>query len=138
MLDADVDKISERPYTHLSGGEQQRTHVARALAHDSAVIVLDEPTNHLDLRHQHQLMQLLKHLAHKEHHGTSVFVALHDLGLAARYCDELVVLHGGTVAAAGPPEEVLSSALPAEVFEIDAQLVTSPRGVAMLGCAGLV
>ncbi|MGP6173888.1 ABC transporter ATP-binding protein [Corynebacterium sp. A21] len=138
MADADVAGISDRRYPTLSGGERQRTHVARALAQDAAVLVLDEPTNHLDLNHQHQLMQLLGHLAHEGHHGGSVLLALHDLGLAARYCDEIIVLHRGGIAAAGPPAEVLSSELLAEVFGIRGQLHTSPQGTLMLECIGPV
>lgn len=138
MADTDVAAIAVRRYPTLSGGEKQRTHVARALAQDAGVIILDEPTNHLDLHHQHQLMQLLGHLAHESHHSGSVLLALHDLGLAARYCDEIIVLHQGGVAAAGSPEEVLSAELLAEVFGVRGQLQVSPQGILMLECIGPV
>lgn len=136
MADSDVSGIAERSFATLSGGERQRTHVARALAQDADFIVLDEPTNHLDLPHQHRLLRLLRHFAHEEHHGAGVVLALHDLALAARYCDRIIVLDSGSLVAAGTPAEVLTRQLLAEVFQIDGELVTSPRGVVMLECLG--
>lgn len=136
LTDADVVGIAERSFSTLSGGEQQRTHVARALAQDAGFIVLDEPTNHLDLPHQHRLLRLLRHFAHEEHHGAGVLLALHDLELAARYCDRVLVLDHGRLVAAGTPSEVLRPRLLAEVFRIDAELVTSPRGAVLLECLG--
>lgn len=136
MADSAVLEVSERRFSTLSGGEQQRTHVARALAQDAGFIVLDEPTNHLDLPHQHRLLRLLGHFAHAEHHGAGVLLAVHDLALAARYCDRMIVLDGGEVVATGAPGEVLTRKLLAEVFRIDGELVSSPRGVLMLECIG--
>ncbi|MBP2586905.1 iron complex transport system ATP-binding protein [Streptomyces sp. PvR006] len=111
-----------RSWKALSGGERQRAHIARALAQQPYALLLDEPTNHLDVKHQLALMELLT--------GTerTVLVALHDLSLAARYCDRLLLLHHGRLVAAGAPETVLTADLLAEVFEVDAELTTDALG----------
>ncbi|MFJ2823324.1 ABC transporter ATP-binding protein [Streptomyces toxytricini] len=106
--------LAGRPWKALSGGERQRAHIARALAQQPRALLLDEPTNHLDVRHRLELMELLA--------GTpqTVLVVLHDLSLAARYCDRLLLLHRGRLAACGPPADVLTPQRLAEVFEVDA------------------
>ncbi|MFI1394342.1 ABC transporter ATP-binding protein [Streptomyces sp. NPDC020681] len=108
--------LATREWKALSGGERQRAHIARALAQQPYAVLLDEPTNHLDVRHQLELMDLLA--------GTdqTVLVALHDLSLAARYCDRLLLMHRGRLVAAGPPKDVLTPELLAEVFEVDAEI----------------
>ncbi|MGW1122285.1 ABC transporter ATP-binding protein [Streptomyces tanashiensis] len=114
--------LAERPWKALSGGERQRAHIARALAQRPYGLLLDEPTNHLDVGHQLHLMELLA--------GTdqTVLVALHDLSLAARYCDRLLLLHHGHLIASGPPAAVLTAERLAEVFEVDAELTTDALG----------
>ncbi|WP_407319883.1 ABC transporter ATP-binding protein [Isoptericola halotolerans] len=109
---AGVTHLAHRHVDDLSGGERQRVLIARALAQGSTHLLLDEPTNHLDVRYQHEILGLV--------HGlplTTVTV-LHDLNLAARYCDELVLLHGGHVVAAGAPADVLVPELLEPVYEI--------------------
>lgn len=108
--------LGERPWRALSGGERQRAHIARALAQQPYLILLDEPTNHLDIRHQLELMELLAGTAQ------TVLVALHDLSLAARFCDRLLLVDRGRLVADGPPDEVLTSARLADVFGVDARL----------------
>jgi iron complex transport system ATP-binding protein len=98
----------------LSGGERQRVHIARALAQRPRELLLDEPTNHLDIRHQLDLLRLVAELP------VTTVVALHDLNLAAMFCDSLLILKGGKAVAAGTPAEVLTPALIAEVYEVDA------------------
>jgi len=121
IVDAALDRLDltalrHRTWATLSGGERQRAHIARALAQRPWAILLDEPTNHLDVRHQLELMELLT--------GTdqTVLVALHDLALAARFCDRLVLLHRGALVAAGTPPEVLTAERLRQVYEIDAEI----------------
>ncbi|QWC85157.1 ABC transporter ATP-binding protein [Nocardioidaceae bacterium] len=97
--------LAARPFALLSGGERQRVLIARALAQRTTHLLLDEPTNHLDVRYQHEVLGLVRRLATDL--ATTTVVVLHDLNLAARYCDELVLLGGGGVAASGATREVL-------------------------------
>ncbi|QGU05628.1 ABC transporter ATP-binding protein [Corynebacterium comes] len=93
--------LAGRNFSDLSGGERQRVLIARALAQEATHILLDEPTNHLDIRFQHDVLDLLACLP------TSCAVVLHDLNLAARYCDHVLVLESGRVVAQGAPTDVL-------------------------------
>ncbi|MCI0385582.1 ABC transporter ATP-binding protein [Streptomyces sp. CNQ085] len=113
--------LAGRPFGRLSGGERQRVLIARALAQQPALLVLDEPTNHLDVRHQLEVLGLLRRLP------ATVLVALHDLNLAAYYCDRLYVLRNGEVNASGPPAEVLTPRLLAEVYGVAGEVVLHPR-----------
>ncbi|PRX98056.1 iron complex transport system ATP-binding protein [Allonocardiopsis opalescens] len=113
-------ELAERPVSTLSGGERQRVLLARALAQRPRLLVLDEPTNHLDPRHQFEVLELVRGK------GITVIAALHSLDLAAYYADRVVVLHEGTVAAAGPPRELLTPELLRRVFGIEASLLTDP------------
>jgi iron complex transport system ATP-binding protein len=105
----------------LSGGERQRVHIARALAQTPTELLLDEPTNHLDIQHQLEILALVGKLP-----VTSI-VALHDLNLAAIFCDRLVVLKAGKVVAAGTPDEVLTEELIWSVFGVRAMVGSSPN-----------
>ncbi|QWF77880.1 ABC transporter ATP-binding protein [Amycolatopsis sp. CA-230715] len=111
-----LTELRARPWKTLSGGEHQRTHIARALAQEPSAILLDEPTNHLDIRHQLELMRLL---AAAEQ---TAVVVLHDLSLAARFCDRLALMHHGRLVASGPPCEVLTPARIQEVFGVEAEV----------------
>lgn len=112
--------LAGRLFRTLSGGEKQRVLVARALAQRSTLLILDEPTNHLDIRHQIDLLELIRQL------GLATLTALHDLNLAAEYCDRLYVLQGGAVVAEGPPGEVLAPDLIGRVFGVGAARYTHP------------
>lgn len=105
----------------LSGGERQRVHIARALAQTPTELLLDEPTNHLDIQHQLEILSLVSNLP------ITTIVALHDLNLAAMFCDRLVVLKAGRVVAAGTPERVLSEGLIWEAFGVRAVVGSSPN-----------
>ena len=107
-----IERFADRTFATLSGGEKQRTLVARCLTQRSPLLVLDEPTNHLDVRAQFELLDLIRSL------GVTTVAALHDLDLAARYCDRVVVLNAGRVVASGTPAEVLTPELIAAVFGV--------------------
>ncbi len=104
---ARVEGLADRTVPTLSGGERQRVLFARALAQQPDVILLDEPTAHLDLRHQTETLTLARDLAHGG--GRAVLAVLHDINLAAAYCDALVLLHAGRIVAQGPPEQVVTA-----------------------------
>ncbi|MFI6521511.1 ABC transporter ATP-binding protein [Spirillospora sp. NPDC050679] len=116
-----VAELADGPFDRLSGGEKQRVLIARALVQQPDALVLDEPTNHLDLRHQYAALRLVRRL------GVTAVVALHDLNLAAAFCDRIVVLDGGRVVAAGTPAEVLTPALLADVYGVAAEVGAHPR-----------
>ncbi len=115
-----LDGFEQRRLSTLSGGERQRVLVARALVQEAGVIVLDEPTNHLDVRHQLELLALIRSL------GATAVVALHDLNHALAVCDHVVVLDHGRIVRDGPTLEVLSPEVIAEVFGVDSHLVAHP------------
>ena len=104
MRRCDVAELAGRSVGTLSGGERQRARVARALAQEPRALALDEPTAALDMGHEMVIWELLRELGRG---GTTVLVVTHNLNLAARYADRLVLLHRGRVAAAGPPAQVL-------------------------------
>jgi iron complex transport system ATP-binding protein len=120
LADVGMDGHAGRRFTALSGGERQRVLLARAFAQNPDVLVLDEPTNHLDVRHQVELLALLRT------QRRTTLVSLHDLNAAASVCDRLHVLHAGAVVASGPPREVLTPALLAEVFGVWAAVIDHP------------
>lgn len=121
LLAVDAVHLADRPFDRLSGGERQRVLIARALAQQPALLVLDEPTNHLDIRHQLSVLGALRRLP------ATVLLALHDLNLAAYYCDRLYVLRQGEVTASGPPSEIFTPQLLAEVYGVAAEVTTHPR-----------
>ena len=119
-----IAPFAGRLYHSLSGGEQQRVQLARALAQQPRLLLLDEPTSHLDIEAQLRVLGLLRRRAAA---GCTVLVALHDLNLAARFCDHLVVLQHGRVAAEGRPADVLTAALLRDVYRVHA-MVSTPAG----------
>ncbi|TCP53646.1 iron complex transport system ATP-binding protein [Tamaricihabitans halophyticus] len=112
--------LAHRGFLTLSGGERQRVLIARALAQQPSVLVMDEPTNHLDIRHQLEVLRLVREL------DLTVLAALHDLNLAATFCDRLCVLADGRIVADGPPREVLTAELVHQVFDVHADVVDHP------------
>lgn len=121
----DLQALRHRPATQLSGGEQARVLIARALAQDTPLLMADEPTAGLDPAHQLAAMELFAQLAGE---GRSVLLAIHDLGLAARYCSRLILLDGGRIAADGPPADVLRPDLLQRCFGIRGRLEAGPSG----------
>ena len=121
----DLAGVADRPATDLSGGEQARVLIARALVQDTPLILADEPVAGLDPAHQLTTMQTFRALADD---GKAALVALHDLGLALRYCTRLVMLQAGRVVADGPPRKVLTAGRVAQVFGITALMLDSAEG----------
>lgn len=97
-----MENMAKRSYLHLSGGEKQRVIIARAVAQESDFLILDEPTNHLDISYQMQIFDFIKRLK------VTVLSAIHDLNMAALYCDRIYVLKNGRIVLQGTPEEVLT------------------------------
>ena len=121
MEQAGVANFAERKFTTLSGGEQQRVLIARALASTPRALVMDEPTNHLDIRYQLGLMETVKQLK------IAIFSAMHDLNIAAAYCDRIYVMDKGMIAASGSPEQVFTPDLLKAVFKVDVQVIAHDR-----------
>ncbi|ATG54692.1 ABC transporter [Brachybacterium ginsengisoli] len=119
--------IAEQSLSELSGGQAQRALIARALAQDTRVLLLDEPTSALDLRYQIETLQLVRQITREE--GISALIAIHDLNHAARYCDQVVVLHGGHLVADGTPEEALQEPTLRSVYEVDVEVAAQGGGV---------
>jgi iron complex transport system ATP-binding protein len=116
--------LVDRRVGELSGGEQQRVLLARALCQSTPILLLDEPTAHLDLQYQVNLLELVHELAHKD--NLAVLVALHDLNLAAHYADRVALMVAGVMKALGKPEEVLQSDLIEEAYCLPVQVVKHP------------
>ncbi len=125
-VDAAIARMALTPFAHrhwrtLSGGERQRVQIARALAQRPTEMILDEPTNHLDIRHQIEIMSLVAALP------ITAIVAIHDLNLAAAYCDKIALMKDGRLVAAGTPEEVLRAEIIEATFNVRAHIGRSAR-----------
>lgn len=117
-----LSDFESRNFNTLSGGEQQRVILARALAQRTECLVLDEPTNHLDIKYQLELMTIVKRLE------ATVVSAIHDLNLAAIYCDRLIALKDGSVVCTGTPHEVLTEDTIRHIYGVSATVQTLPNG----------
>ena len=117
-----LSDFESRNFNTLSGGEQQRVILARALAQRTECLVLDEPTNHLDIKYQLELMTIVKRL------DATVVSAIHDLNLAAIYCDRIIGLKDGHIVCSGTPQDVLSSDTIRHIYGVSAMVQTLPDG----------
>lgn len=115
-------EFADRNFSTLSGGEQQRVILARALAQQTSCLILDEPTNHLDITHQLQLMELVRGL------NVTVLSAIHDLNIAAMYCDRLYILKDGEIVGSGTPEELLTPETIRRVYQVESEIVRDRNG----------
>lgn len=115
-----MSDYADRSYLTLSGGEKQRVVLARALVQEPQLLILDEPTNHLDLKYQLQTLSLVRQLK------VGVLAAMHDLSLAAQYCDRLYVMKGGEVVDSGPPKQLLTEALIKDIYDVECKVYENP------------
>jgi iron-chelate-transporting ATPase len=126
----DIDRFADRWVDSLSGGERQRVWLAMLLAQNSRYLLLDEPTSALDIAHQVDLLALVRELSHDL--GLGVVVVLHDVNMAARYCDHLIALHGGRLLAQGSPAELLRSDTLQAIYGIPMGVMPHPHDGTML------
>ncbi|WP_371366776.1 Petrobactin import ATP-binding protein YclP [Sporomusa rhizae] len=121
-----IENLAERPLDQLSGGQKQKVFVARALAQQPAIFLFDEPTSNLDVRHQLEVFATIKQLAETE--GRTVIVVVHDLNLAARFSDTLVMLKQGSIYAVGKPNEIITADNIQEVYNVSAAIIETKYG----------
>jgi iron complex transport system ATP-binding protein len=121
----DLVDMAERRIGELSGGEQQRVLLARALAQDTPILLLDEPTTHLDLQHQTNLLNLVRLLAREK--SLCVLMVLHDLNLAGLYADRVALLANGSIYAIGKPEDVLTAQNLSTVYHVAVDVIPHPE-----------
>lgn len=117
-----MSEFADRSFSTLSGGEQQRVILARALAQQTPCLILDEPTNHLDITHQLQLMRIVKNL------NVTVISAVHDLNIATMFCDRIYALKDGRIAGEGTPESLLTPEFIREIYDVEAEVVKDKKG----------
>ena len=122
LSEVGLSDFESRNFNTLSGGEQQRVILARALAQRTECLVLDEPTNHLDIKYQLELMTIVKRL------DATVVSAIHDLNLAAIYCDRIIALKDGHIVCSGTPQEVLTAETIRHIYGVSAMVQTLPDG----------
>ena len=119
LREVGMESYEERSFLSLSGGEKQRTLVARALVQKAPLIILDEPTNHLDIGYQYQIMSILKK------QNLTVFSSVHDLNIAACYCDRIVLMKAGKIVDVGTPEEMFVPEKIKFLFGVDTQVTVN-------------
>lgn len=115
-----LESLALRDYNEISGGQQQKVIIARALAQEAKILLLDEPTSDLDIRYQLEVMEIIRRLVKET--NISAIVAIHDLNLASRYCDRIAMLHNGIIFSAGTPYEVFTPENIAAVYGVDASV----------------
>lgn len=120
-----VDAFAERLVDTLSGGERQRVWIAMLIAQDAECLLLDEPTSALDIAHQIEVLSLVHALSAKK--GLGVIVVLHDVNMAARFCDEIIALHSGRLIVRGTPDEVMTSQQLARIYGVEMSVIAHPQ-----------
>lgn len=120
-----IERFADRFVGTLSGGERQRAWIAMLVAQDARCLLLDEPTAALDVAHQIEVLSLVRRLAHEG--GRSVIIVLHDINMAARFCDRIHALKGGRVVASGAPAQVLSAKTLHDIYGIEMNVISGPE-----------
>ena len=116
-----MESMEKKSFSKLSGGEKQRILIARAIAQDTEFMILDEPTNHLDIGCQIKILKLLRTLK------KTILISLHDLNMAAEYCDRIYAIKDGKIVDSGTPKQVLKPELIKELYKVDAYIQTDPN-----------
>ena len=116
-----IQDLSMRPFNELSAGQHQKVMLARGLAQEPEIILLDEPTSNLDIRHQIEVMKMLKEISIKR--NMLVVIICHDINISAKYADKIIMLAGGTIHAAGTPKEVITSENLLDVYGVDSTII---------------
>ena len=124
-----LEDFAFRKFDRLSGGERQRVVIAKAVAQDPMLFLLDEPTSDLDLRNQVSRMKKIRHIVSDVESGKSAIVAIHDINMAARFADRVILLDGGSIKADGTPSEVLTEANIADVFGVSCDVIPEEYGL---------
>ena len=119
----DISHLAMRPFNELSAGQHQRVMLARGLAQEPEILLLDEPTANLDIRHQMDVIRLLKQLAVRN--GLMVVMISHDLNIAAKYSDNIIMMSKGQIYAVGKPADVITAANVKEVYDVDSEVIIS-------------
>lgn len=113
-------KLKDKPVAELSGGQKQRVWIAMALAQDTKILFLDEPTTYLDIRYQLQILKLIRQL--NRDFGITIVMVLHDINQSLYYSDEIIAMQGGRIIAQGQPDEVITTELVKEVYDVDLKI----------------
>ncbi|MBO4349131.1 MAG: ABC transporter ATP-binding protein [Candidatus Methanomethylophilaceae archaeon] len=121
MTKLGIDDLALRPFNELSAGQHQKVMLARGLVQRPKVLLLDEPTSNLDIKHQLGISRLLKHLSHEE--GILVIMISHDLNIASKYSDNIILMHEGSIFAVGTPDEVLTKDNVRMVYGVDSDII---------------
>ncbi|MDR1395287.1 MAG: ABC transporter ATP-binding protein, partial [Deltaproteobacteria bacterium] len=128
-----LENFSGRKFFTLSGGEQQRVILARALAQKTPCLILDEPTNSLDIKYQLQIMDIIKKL------DVTVIAAIHDLNIAAMYCDKIFAVNNGRIIAQGTPRQIFTAEFIQDIFEVEASVDTNEKtGLINIAYRGII
>lgn len=114
LTQCDLQAVRDRPFSQLSGGQQARVSLARALAQQASILMLDEPTAALDIHHQERLLTIL---AERKQEGAAILIVVHDLSLAAAYADRVLVMKHGEIVAAGPTQDVMTAGLLTKIYD---------------------
>lgn len=136
MKKLNIDGLAKKRMTELSGGQQQMVSLAQAIIKDPKVLLLDEPLNNFDIYRQFEILYIIKKITYKN--DIITVIAIHDLNLAARYADEIVVIHDGKVYSKGNPKEVLTKELLREVYKVDAEITIDSNNIPSVNPIGMV
>lgn len=115
-----IEDLAMKDFNDLSGGQQQKVMIARALAQDADILLFDEPTSNLDIRHQLEVMEITENLIHEK--GMSVIMAVHDLNLGSRYANKVIMMYKGGIFSAGDPASVLTTENIKKVYNVEAEV----------------